>query len=105
MALNEAVKEAVWLKGLADEMGFPQDGVEVHCDSQSAIALAKNSVFHERTKHIAVKYHRIIDFISEGLVKVLKIASECNHADIFTKILPVSKFEGALELLRWSLGR
>lgn len=100
MALNEVVKEIIWLKGLAEEMDFPQEFVEVHCDFQRAIALAKNSVFHEKTKHIAVKIHRIRDFISEGLVKVLKIASECNPPDIFTKILPVNKFEGALELLR-----
>jgi len=56
MALTEAVKEAIWLKGLCSELGFKQDNVMVHCDSQSALALAKNSVHHERTEHIDTKF-------------------------------------------------
>lgn len=55
MALSEATKEALWLRGICEEMGFKQNAAEVHCDSQSAIHLAKNNMFHERTKHIAVK--------------------------------------------------
>ena len=102
MALTEAVKEAIWLKGLAEELGFPQGTVEVYSDSQSAIALAKNAVHHEQTKHIDIRLHFIGDIIAEGLVKVVKIASECNPADIFTKVLPMDKFEGALQMLRVS---
>lgn len=59
MALAEAGKEAVWIKKLMNEMGFHQGANEVFYDSQSAIALSKNAVFHERTKHIARKYHFI----------------------------------------------
>ena len=100
MALTEAVKEAMWLKGLAEKLGFPQNGVEVHSDSQSAIALAKNAVHHEQTKHINIRLHFIKDVLAEGLVKLVKIVSECNPADIFTKVVPVDKFEGALQMLR-----
>ncbi|CAA7061742.1 unnamed protein product [Microthlaspi erraticum] len=100
VALAEATKEAVWLKGLMNELGFEQEAVEIHCDSQSAIALAKNAVHHERTKHIDVKFHFIRDLISKGKIRVLKIATEYNLADIFTKVLPVGKFQEALELLR-----
>ncbi|CAA7024844.1 unnamed protein product [Microthlaspi erraticum] len=64
--LSEAVTEGVWLKRFAEELGFPQDSVEFPCDSQSAIALSKNAVHHERTKHVAVKYHFIRDLISCG---------------------------------------
>ena len=42
IALTEAIKEALWLKGLLGELGFQQDSVEVLCDSQSAIHLSKN---------------------------------------------------------------
>lgn len=102
IALSEAVKEGVWLKRFAEELGFPQESVEVYCDSQSAIALSKNAVFHERTKHVATKYHFIRDLISAGEVQVLKIATAYNPADIFTKVLPVFKFREALRLLRVS---
>lgn len=100
MALTEAVKEAVWLKGLMMEFGYDQEAVEIYCDSQSAIALSKNNVHHERTKHIDVKCHYIRDIISNGTVEVLKISTEKNPADIFTKVLAVSKFQAALNLLR-----
>ncbi|KAG7533237.1 Reverse transcriptase RNA-dependent DNA polymerase [Arabidopsis thaliana x Arabidopsis arenosa] len=89
MALTEAAKEAVWLKGFMEELGHSQGAVEINCDSQSAIALAKNAVFHERTKHISTKFNFIRDLISDGTVQVVKIATEYNHADIFTKVLPV----------------
>uniref|UniRef100_A0A2N9GJC7 Integrase catalytic domain-containing protein n=1 Tax=Fagus sylvatica TaxID=28930 RepID=A0A2N9GJC7_FAGSY len=42
MAVAEAAKEALWLKGLVKELGLNQGGVQMHCDSQSAIYLAKN---------------------------------------------------------------
>lgn len=99
MALIEDVKEAVWLKGLMMEFVYDQKAVEIYCDSQSAITLSKNNVHHERTKHIDVKYHYIRDVISDGTVEVLKISTEKNPADIFTKALVVSKFQAALNLL------
>ncbi|KAE8684184.1 Flotillin-like protein 1 [Hibiscus syriacus] len=42
MAVTEAVKEAIWLQGLLGELGMEQKHIKVHCDSQSAIHLAKN---------------------------------------------------------------
>ena len=64
MALTEAVKEAIWLKGLVGDLGIRQDSADVHCDSRSAIFLAKNQGHQWRTKHIAVRYHFIGERIS-----------------------------------------
>lgn len=100
IALNSAGKEAVWLKGLMESFGYEQKSIEIFCDSQSAMALSKNSVFHEKTKHVAIKYHKIREIIAAGFVDVVKISTLSNPADIFTKILPVSKFKSALDLLR-----
>lgn len=102
ISLSEAIREGLWLKGLAEELGFKQESVEICCDSQSAIALSKNAVFHERTKHMAVKYNFGRDWIKKGVIKVTKIATEVNPADIFTKVLPVYKVKDALQLLRVS---
>ncbi|KAK3026910.1 hypothetical protein RJ639_041094 [Escallonia herrerae] len=44
MALIETAKEALWLKGLVEELGFKQPGVLLQCDSQNAMDLAKNQV-------------------------------------------------------------
>ena len=59
MALTEAAKEAIWLKGLACDLGLNQRSVIVKCDNQNTICLAKNQVFHTRIKHIEVRYHWI----------------------------------------------
>lgn len=100
IALTKAAKEAYWLKELMNELGFTQGAVEIHWDSQSAIALAKNAVHHERTKHIKKRFHYIRDAITDGDVKVLKISTVHNLADILTKVVPVNKFLSALKKLR-----
>nr|GEV98012.1 retrotransposon protein, putative, Ty1-copia subclass [Tanacetum cinerariifolium] len=55
MALTEAVKESIWLKGLLIELGVNLRSVVVNCDNQNAIHLSRNAMFHERTKHIGIK--------------------------------------------------
>lgn len=57
-------------------------------------------MFHERTKHVARKYHFIRDVIEDGEVEVLKIHTLRNPADMLTKCIPVHKFEAASELLK-----
>ena len=57
IAANEAGKEMLSLKRFLQELGLKQDGNVVNCDSQSAIDLSKNSMYHSRSKHIEVRYH------------------------------------------------
>ena len=54
MAMTEAMKEALWLQDLLDDLGVDQDLLKINCDSMSAIYLAKNQVYHVQTKHIDV---------------------------------------------------
>ena len=49
----------MWLKGLVEELGFKQNAIQLQCDIQSAIFFAKNQVFHAKSKHIVVRYHKI----------------------------------------------
>nr|DAD47629.1 TPA_asm: hypothetical protein HUJ06_017566 [Nelumbo nucifera] len=52
--------QAIWLKRIFDDMGEPQVGAtEIYYDSKSAIAMAKNPIFHSITKHIGIKYYFI----------------------------------------------
>lgn len=99
IALTEAVKEGIWISGLLEELGYKQKKFSVWCDSQSAICLSKNKVYHERTKHFASKYHFIRDWVESGEVEVPKIPSSRNPADMLTKVIPVTKFNEALRLL------
>nr|GEZ04133.1 retrovirus-related Pol polyprotein from transposon TNT 1-94 [Tanacetum cinerariifolium] len=54
-AVGMAAKEAIWLQGLLSELGISQKFITMHSNSQSAIHLAKNQVYHARTKHIDVR--------------------------------------------------
>ncbi|KAL9239955.1 hypothetical protein vseg_014225 [Gypsophila vaccaria] len=96
MALTEAAKEGIWLKGLVSDLGLNHDQAVVHCDSLSAICLAKYQVHHERTKHIDVRYHFLR---SEKRIVVKKVGTADNPADMFTKPVPPSKFKHCLNLL------
>ena len=99
MALTEAAKEGIWLKGLVSDMGLHQDQATVYCDSLSAICLAKDQVDHERTKHIDVRYHFLRN---EKRIQVKKVGTVDNPADMFTKPVPHSKFKHCLDLLNIS---
>lgn len=90
----------MWIRGFLEELGYKQPAAKIWCDSHSAICLSKNSVFHERTKHIAVKFYFVRDAITDGEVEVLKIHTSRNPADMLTKVIPVGKFKAALDLLR-----
>jgi len=57
MVALEASKEVLCLRGLVETFGIIQ--VEVHCESQCAIHLAKEQRYHKRVKHIDVRYHKI----------------------------------------------
>jgi hypothetical protein len=52
----QLIKEAFWLKNLVNDMGVQQEEIVVFCDCQSTIHLSKNQIYHERTKHINIRY-------------------------------------------------
>ncbi|XP_015168338.1 uncharacterized mitochondrial protein AtMg00810-like [Solanum tuberosum] len=73
-SLASTVAELVWLRGLLSELGVGLNGpITVFCDSKSAIQIATNPVFHERTKHIDIDCHFIREKVQMGLVKLLHI--------------------------------
>ena len=62
-------------------------------DSKSALALAKNPVFHDMSKHIMTKFHFIRDCLEEGSIKTNHIPIADQLADILTKSLGKAKFQ------------
>ena len=88
VALTVAIQEAKFLRQLlADIQGCKISGVRLYADNQGAIALAKNPVHHQRTKHIDIKYHFIRFAIQEGVIDLQYIPTGDNIADQFTKPL------------------
>ena len=62
--------------------------MRVHCDSQSALLLAQNFIYHAHTKHIDIRYHRIRELVEDDEVELVKVHTKENPTDALTKILP-----------------
>ncbi|PHT38006.1 hypothetical protein CQW23_21579 [Capsicum baccatum] len=71
MAITEAFKEAIWLKGLFSELSKDLQIITVFYNSQSIIFLMEDQIFHERTRHIDVRYHFVHKIITHGDIVVV----------------------------------
>ena len=68
--------EAVWLrKLLSDLFDLQSDATCIHCDKQSCVKLSENPVFHDKSKHIEIKYHYIRDMVQRGAVNLQYVAT------------------------------
>ncbi|PHT25598.1 hypothetical protein CQW23_34777 [Capsicum baccatum] len=99
MAITEAFEEAIWLKGLFSELSKDLQIITVFHNNQSAIFLMKDQIFHERTKHIDVRYHFVHEIIARDDIVVRKFSTHDNLADMITKTLPSAKFEHCLDFV------
>ena len=104
MAIVEAAKEALWLAGLVKELGIQQGGVQLHCDSQSVIFLEKNQVYHARTKHIDMRFHKIGELVSSSELLLENIHTSKNAAGMLTKPIIIEKSKHYLDLINISRG-
>jgi hypothetical protein len=68
-----------------EELGKKKENSRLYCDSESAIHIAKNSSFHSKTKHIQLRYHFIQSSLEDGHLKLEKIHTSQNPADMLTK--------------------
>ena len=100
IAACEAAKEAVWLKKFFIDLEVVPNmdkPLTLYCDNSGAVANSKEPRSHKRGKHIERKYHLIREIVHRGDMTVMKIASEDNLADPFTKTLSVEKFDRHFE--------
>jgi hypothetical protein len=68
-------------------------------DNQSAIALSKNLVLHDRSKHIDMKFHFLRECVDGGAVRLAFVSTQGQLADIMTKVLGKAKFQELRELI------
>ena len=95
-----AIKEALWLKQLFEEISIPIGLIEVKTDAQGAMDLATNARFSQKTKHIDIRHYFIRDHINTKEIDLKHVPTREITANILTKPLP----RPAFELLRSKLG-
>lgn len=100
MAATAAACQAVWLRKLLSQIIECDIGpVTLFIDNKYAINLAKNPVFHGRSKHIDIRYHFIRECVENGEIIVKHVCTEEQRADSLTKALTAVKFEAMRNLL------
>ena len=102
MALSMAMKEALWLRTLAVELGIhsPSDPILLYEDNQGAMAIANDAKFSDRTKHIDVRYFRIRDEVRNKTIRLQYCHTSQMMADTFTKPLQGEVFKNIKALLK-----
>lgn len=99
-ALRKTISKVSWLVWLLGDLGLPiESPVPIHCDSQASLHIAKNLIFHERTKHIEIDCHYLRECLNSGLISLHFVPSSAQLTDIMTKALPRQPYYGILHKL------
>nr|GEU46155.1 hypothetical protein [Tanacetum cinerariifolium] len=92
VSLSACCAQVLWMRTQLTDYGFYFNKIPIYCDSKSAIAISCNPVQHSRTKHIAVRYHFIKEHAKKGTIELYFVKTDYQLAYLFTKALPVDRF-------------
>ncbi|CAL2246345.1 unnamed protein product [Prunus armeniaca] len=96
----EATSQAKWLRFVLEDFGEEQvEGTPILCDNTSAIVMAKNPVFHQKTRHISRKFHFIRESIQAKEIELIYCTTEDHIANILIKALSKDRFVYLRDLL------
>ncbi|KAL0435046.1 UNVERIFIED_CONTAM: Retrovirus-related Pol polyprotein from transposon RE1 [Sesamum radiatum] len=92
IAATVTSNQATWRRRILEDMGEKQEEpTTIYYDNKSAIAITKNPIQHNRTKHIDIKYHSLQEASTRGEIELCSTQEQLT--DMFTKALPREKFE------------
>ncbi|GKB63466.1 putative ribonuclease H-like domain-containing protein [Tanacetum coccineum] len=83
--------QVLWIQNQMLDYGYNFMQTKIHVDNESAIYVVKNPIYHSKTKHIEIRHHFIRDSYEKRLIEMVKIHTNNNVADLFTKAFDVSR--------------
>nr|GEZ21194.1 retrovirus-related Pol polyprotein from transposon TNT 1-94 [Tanacetum cinerariifolium] len=92
VSLSACCAQVLWMRTQLTDYGFHFNKILIYCDSKSAIAISCNPVQHSRIKHIVVRCHFIKEHVEKGTIELDFVKTDYQPADLFTKALPVDRF-------------
>nr|GFD21753.1 retrovirus-related Pol polyprotein from transposon TNT 1-94 [Tanacetum cinerariifolium] len=92
VSLSACCAQVIWMQTQLTDYGFIFKKIPIYCDSKSAITISCNPVQHSRTKHIAVRYHFIKEYVENGTIELYFVKTDYQLDDIFTKALLADRF-------------
>ncbi|GJS82347.1 putative ribonuclease H-like domain-containing protein [Tanacetum coccineum] len=93
VAAANCYRQVLWIQNQMLDYGFNFMNTKIYIDNESTICIVKNPVFHSKTKHIEIRHYFIRDFYEKKLIQVIKIHTDQNVADLFTKAFDVGRFQ------------
>ncbi|GJT64617.1 retrovirus-related pol polyprotein from transposon TNT 1-94 [Tanacetum coccineum] len=91
-SMASAMCEVIWLSNLLGGMGVKDLlPVVMYCDNSSALQIAANPVFHEKSKHFEIDVHLVIEKVASSVIKTKKIHTSQQIADVLTKALDIEQ--------------
>ena len=101
VALSVCVSEVKLIRDLLNEFGIEiKNAIRIYEDNAGAISISKYGNLTRNSKYIETHFHFVNENYLKGIINVVKIESEENPADIFTKSLGRIKFEKFREHLK-----
>lgn len=82
-----------WLKQFLQQLGMKQESYMIHYESQSALDLSKNVMYHSLTNHIDVRYHLLQREVEEQHFKLEKIHIDKNPTNMMSKVVAREKLQ------------
>ncbi|KAD3337311.1 hypothetical protein E3N88_32831 [Mikania micrantha] len=92
IAASSCCAQVIWIQNQMKDYGVELFNTPIQIDNSSAISITNNPIKHSNTKHIDIKYHFIRDCEEKKLTHLVKVDTEHNLADLFTKSFDEGRF-------------
>ena len=93
IAASSCCSQVLWIQQQMRDYGFEFLTTPIYVDNSAALQITRNPVQHLKTKHIEIKYHFIRDCFEKRLIDVVKVHTDDQRADLFTKAFDKSRFD------------